>query len=403
MSLVRVSEEKHVVLFLVVTTSSPWIQPRKMRVADAYIEFFQLHIRIAVKNITVGTSFRMAAARSPTAAGIQWMWKSNADPWSSSQKEEWRAYSDVETAIIEEAFQKKLSEVLLDDYHISLKNSTQISNSNANSQRPIKRVERGQTSSEPRLREARFMPNPIHPAMPFAEQRFFLGFMGEIFKMFDVNDTNALNTPAVRRIMITKAAEGIIAEGKLLGKQKEAEWMAQQLLDVIDGTDQEVWECCAHLYTMESFLYQKMNEYMRLCGDANSMDLWRQKVRTFGPFGYLLQSLTYSKKYAKMYVYRGANLTDTLIDQYRENIGAYLTFPAFTSTSRNRAKAEQFGNVLFIIHTATNSGNDVAPYSDYPDEEEMLLTADYCFYIKSCEFDQETNKWLINISSWSDE
>jgi hypothetical protein len=38
--------------------------------------------------------------------------------------------------------------------------------------------------------------------------------------------------------MITKSAEGVIIEGKLLGKQKEAEWMTQQLLNVIDGIDQ---------------------------------------------------------------------------------------------------------------------------------------------------------------------
>jgi hypothetical protein len=112
---------------------------------------------------------------------------------------------------------------------------------------------------------------------------------------------------------------------------------------------------------MESFLYQKMNEYMGLCGDEKNMDLWRSKVSTFGPFGYLLQSLKFADHYSKLYVYRGANLSDDLIQQYRENIGVYLTFPAFTSTSRNRAKAEQFGNVLFIIHASSTSGNDVAP------------------------------------------
>jgi hypothetical protein len=36
--------------------------------------------------------------------------------------------------------------------------------------------------------------------------------------------------------------------------------MTQQLLNVIDGIDQ-VWEYCAHFYTMESFLYKK-NEWI---------------------------------------------------------------------------------------------------------------------------------------------
>lgn len=343
----------------------------------------------------------MASASS--SSRVEWMWKSNADPWNSSQKEEWSSYSDVETAIIEEAYQKKLPEVLIDDHHIDFKKSIQISNSNENHQRPIKRISRDRSACEPRLREARFIPNPIHPSTPFADQVFLLRFFGEIFKNFGVNDTTELSKPANRRLLIQKAAEGIIVEGKLVGKQKEAEWIAQKLLSVIDKPDQEVWECCAHLYTMESFLYKKMNEYMRLCGDKNSIELWKSKMVTFGPFGYLLQSLTFSKEYSKFYVYRGANLSDDLIKKYRENSEAYLTFPAFTSTSRNRKKAEQFGNVLFIIHAASTAGNNVAPYSDYPDEEETLLNADFAFYIRSCTFDQATKKWVINLSAWQDD
>lgn len=343
----------------------------------------------------------MASLSSLT--GVQWMWKSNSDPWNSTQKEEWRSYSDVETAIIEQAYQAKSSEVLIDDYHINFKKSVQISNSNTTNQRPIKRFDRSRSTASLRLREARFMPTPIHPATPFADQVFFLGFVGEIFNMFGVNESNALNEPVNRRRMIEKAAEGIIAEGKLVGKQKEAEWMAQQLLNVIDKSNQEVWQCCAHLYTMESFLYQKMNEYMRLCGDASHKELWKSKMETFGPFAYILSMFTHSKDFKKMYVYRGANLSDDLIQKFRQNIGIYLMFPAFTSTSRNRAKAEQFGNTLFIIHTNTSSGNDVAPFSDYPDEEETLLNADFNFHIRSCTFDQAKNKWIINISSWKDD
>jgi len=52
---------------------------------------------------------------------------------------------------------------------------------------------------------------------------FFLGFVGEIFKMFGVHDINTIKEPAYCRLLITKTAEGIITEGKLLGKQKGAE------------------------------------------------------------------------------------------------------------------------------------------------------------------------------------
>jgi hypothetical protein len=57
---------------------------------------------------------------------------------------------------------------------------------------------------------------------------------------------------------------------------------------VKEGTKEEIWKCDAHLYTMESFLYQTMNEYMKLAGDPSNTDVW-------SPFSYLLQVLTFSK------------------------------------------------------------------------------------------------------------
>lgn len=342
-------------------------------------------------------------AYASNSARMEWMWKSNKDPWNKSQAEQWSSYSDIEAAIIEDAYQKRLPEVLLNDYHISFEKSVQISNSKENSQRPVKRVQHGMSAAEPRLRESRFNPLPVHPSIPFTEQIYFLSSVGEVMNMFNVNDGKALLEPDNRRLLITKAAEGIVTEGKLLGKQKEAEWIAKQLLDVIDDDAQKIWRCCAHLYTMESFLYKKMNEYMRLCGDPQSKSLWKSKMETFGPFAYILRMFGNTTVYSKFYVYRGANLSDDLIVQFQNNIGTYLMFPAFTSTSRNRAKAEQFGNALFVIHASSTDGKDVASLSDYPDEEETLLSADFAFYIRSCTYDHAKKKWIINISSWRDD
>ncbi len=242
------------------------------------------------------------------------------------------------------------------------------------------------------------MPNPINPLTPFTAQTNLLMFFNEVFKHYNISNDSSLDNPNNRRMMVEKAAEGVIIEGKLVGKQKEAEWIAEQLLKVKDGTSKDIWQCCAHLYTMESFLYKKMNEYMRLAGDKQHEELWKSKVLTFGPFAYLLSMLVGPGKYMKMTVYRGANLSDDLIAKYRDNIGAYLTFPAFTSTSRNREKAEQFGNVLFIISSSSFDGTDISSYSDYPDEEETLLKNDFAFYIRKCTFDTIKQKWIIEIS-----
>ncbi|CAF4683923.1 unnamed protein product, partial [Didymodactylos carnosus] len=55
----------------------------------------------------------------------QWYWKSNSDPWSTNGDEEWTKYSDIESAIIEEAFNQKNKTKLaeLDNYSINLNDS----------------------------------------------------------------------------------------------------------------------------------------------------------------------------------------------------------------------------------------------------------------------------------------
>ena len=345
----------------------------------------------------------MTQASSPSRTRIEWMWKSNVDDGSSETKEEWCAFSDVESIIIEAAFETKLSKISIDDYHIDFKNLVQISTNDQNSQYPVKRNSIDILRTNERLREARFMPNPMNPWTPFSESDRPLGFVGEILQYFKLFDDSNLREPANRRLFVEKAAEGFIIEGKLVGKQKEAEWMARQLLKVKEATDEDIWQCCVHLYTMESFLYKEMNEYMRLGGGEQHQELWRSKIATFGPFAYLLSVLTFDRSYSKITVYRGANLADDLIEQYGHNLDRYVNFPAFTSTSRNQKKAEQFGNVLFIMDISSLDGSDVSPYSDYPNEEETLVKPDFAFCIQSCRLDKVKKKWIIHLTAHRDD
>ncbi|CAF1287970.1 unnamed protein product [Rotaria magnacalcarata] len=338
---------------------------------------------------------------------IQWIWKANAEPWSSSSEPtEWRSYSDIETAIIEEAFKNKLPGVLLDDYYVNLKQFVQISNINENSQRPIKRIVKER--EEGRLREERFLSQPVLSLelctnAVLTSQRFFV----PLDNTFDLDTENE----TARRILVNKAAEGIIIEGKMIGKRREAEWIAEQLLKVREGTESQVWQCCVRLYSMESFLYKKMNEYMRLVGDTKHEALWRGKVPTYGPFAYLLFSTRHDYSGGLRTVYRGTNLPSDLIEQYQKNcihfsrsytyddlFGFRINFPAFTSTSENRAKAEAFGNVLFVIEISSSDGVNISSYSDY-DEEEILLDPTFVFWITSCTHDDTKNKWIIHLHS----
>jgi hypothetical protein len=192
-------------------------------------------------------------------------------------------------------------------------------------------------------------------------------------------------------MIVEKAALGIIEEGKIIGKQCEAEQIAKKLREKKDAEIKEVWECCAHLYTLQSFLYKKLNEIMRLIGSKEHEEVWRNKVRTLGPFCLLLwdNPTNYTATKKGTIFYRGAKLLKEQISSFEDDCSKekkpLRSFPSFTSCSRNRAKAEPFGNVLFIMTVKHAFTVDLKPFSEYPDEEEELLSPGVCFTVDRVE------------------
>ena len=340
---------------------------------------------------------------STTRQRIEWMWKSNINPWLHSEPDEWSFYSDVDSAIIEEAFQENQYEILLDDYHINLNHFVQISNNDEKNQRPVKRMI---NQSDRRLRQERFLANIIQPSAHFIDTGS-LYFTRKVEQYYNFSSACESWDHDTLQMLIEKAAEGFILEGKLTGQQRQGEYLSRQLLNVKNGTEKEIYNRCAHIYCMNSFLYKKLNEWMRLAGDAMHEILWESKVPTLGPFACLLCGLAQHQYTSDILtVYRGASLPKDLIELYHQkcyhqgDVTEPLTFTAFTSTSRNQAVAEVMAdNVLFIIDTRLDESDDVSVYSNYPDEEEQLLKPDFSFEIQSCTFDQTKNKWIINLRS----
>jgi hypothetical protein len=73
----------------------------------------------------------------------------------------------------------------------------------------------------------------------------------------------------------------------------------------------------------------------------------------------------------------------------------YRTFQAFTSCSRNREFAEKFGNVLFIMDVLCAFTVDLEGISEYPGEEEELVTPGVSFFVQPMEYADEKKKHLI--------
>ena len=239
------------------------------------------------------------------------------------------------------------------------------------------------------------MPNPVSPSRPFTGM-FSFTFLDTVRDQFNLANDDIRTSVSIRRALLEKAAEGLFIEGRAMGQQQEAQWMAKQLLNIKLGTKEEIYAVCVRLYSMESFLYKRLNEIMRLDGDEQHTQLLKSKASTLGPFAVLLNSLMPNDE-KRMTVYRGAQLSSEMIEHLKRAVGGWNTFPAFTSTSRNRQKAEAFGNVLFEIEIRLV--NDISQYSQYPDEEEVLIYPTFCFDVQSLRFDDGKNKWIIQLRS----
>jgi hypothetical protein len=214
-------------------------------------------------------------------------------------------------------------------------------------------------------------------------------------------------------LVAQNAAQGLIKEGSALNQLQEAKWLAKQLLAVqSSGIDiktngsfkipTDIGQTCVYIYTKESFWYKLIYRILR-----DPQTITREQVNTIVPFCFLLDCyLTQNDTGNVLTVYRGLDLTD----QQREDFMKYLTFTSFTSTSRNRELAENFGNTLLIIdldvkdHHSWSRGNarcgaSISSLSDFPGAQEFLIWTDTQISFVKHEYDTSKKKYIIYIRS----
>ncbi|CAF1120988.1 unnamed protein product [Didymodactylos carnosus] len=350
---------------------------------------------------TTSTESKASAINSPSRR-IQWMWNSSADPFSKSQPVEWHRYRDIESEIIEEAFTAGKAHTTLDGYHIDFEHNLQSSSNNPKKQRPIKRMECN--GDEKRVRSERFLSNPVAPKRPYGDVYGFISpFVKEVAKDLSLKKKKlpSKNSDIVPMI-VEKAALGIVEEGKEVGKQIQAERMAKMLREKKEAEMRDVWICCAHLYTMDTFLFKKMNEAMRSIGSEEHETIWRSKLHTLGSFCLLLWDNPFNSESAKpgTILYRGTQLSDDLISSFKDdcskNPKPSHSFQAFTSCTRDRNVAEMFGNTILIMKVGLAFTVDLKTYSNFPDEEEELLFPGVYFTIDQMKVEED--KHLIYLT-----
>jgi hypothetical protein len=204
---------------------------------DILLPFFVLPFYHRVGNI-------QNMAMKYFGSSISWMWKINKnDPWYFPGKGEvdddrLTYYSAIETAKIEEKFQEKAKEAILDDYHIDFRHFLHISNWDGKNERLVRRFAHQtelETNKSGPQRNGRFLPTPLPPRKSFGQLdgEGLSWFLLDISSHFNL-PPSPLNDPYIRRSMVER------------GKIREE--LAQELINIKDGTLEQVVEKCLRCY-----------------------------------------------------------------------------------------------------------------------------------------------------------
>jgi hypothetical protein len=186
---------------------------------------------------------------------------------------------------------------------------------------------------------------------------------------------------------------------KILENEKYST-LSFELTKLIYKTPEEVGQGCAHLYTMNTFLFSQINQFLREADET--------KVETYAPFFRLLYwyfDHSSSLEIHSINVYRGMNLLQPMIEDYKEAAkrGGSYRWAGFSSTSKCRDVAEVFGNnTLFImylrkVHQKQKKAVDISRYSQFPDEQEVLLKAGVEYTVEKVEYDEEKYYIYLNV------
>lgn len=328
---------------------------------------------------------------------VFWYYQSNSRPSSKMLAgdvtiKEWTKYRDIEIDIIEEAYQEGRPYALLDRYRIDLINWIQIRLDNNEKQRPIKR-ETGQNRRKS-LRENRFYckPSMITNGPLVLSYGTFDSWCPFLRAWFET--PKGIRAWFQLDSCIEAGAHGIIEEARIHNSfsNAEAAYVAEKLRQCTGRSRRQASEFCVYLYTKDSFLYDVLNTALR------KSDI--SKVDTLGPIAFLISNYSHACNEFVGTVYRGVELVPSEIEAYKEAVGTWKSWPAYTSTSKNRRLAELYGSALFVIEISDIKltpprALDISNLSHYPCEDEVLLLPGTSFRV--LEVAENAEKCIISI------
>jgi TPR repeat protein len=197
------------------------------------------------------------------------------------------------------------------------------------------------------------------------------------------------------------AGEGIRLEGlRCLDGGAEAEQgqrLCEQMMEA--DTHQKLLAISAHFYTLNTFLYRRVNQFLRAGTESDpetgrNLGLYIGLLRecfcvcgTLSPLPYGLPKV----------VYRGADFALDVLADYARRPKELIRWQGFTSSSRSLRVALSFpGNVLFEIsltHEVASLGN----ISAFKNERESMLSPYQWFSLNCIRWDGRCGRWILSV------
>ncbi|CAF3639387.1 unnamed protein product [Adineta steineri] len=168
-------------------------------------------------------------------------------------------------------------------------------------------------------------------------------------------------------------------------------------------------------YSKQSFVYRSVNKALRT-EDIDALYTFRVYITHLrSRIAYQHNQLRRTCRDAKSNIirlYRGLKMTNGEISQMIDNIGGLISMNGFFSTSRDIEQAVRFAtkpssrnNVFGVLLEIDGDINldkmifaDIAQFSTYPEEQEVLFDLSTVFKIVHTELDKTRNLWVIQLS-----
>lgn len=323
---------------------------------------------------------------------LQFFWKYNKDPWDPNEEEQWSPYDLEDQCILSDAYKEYIKDKSQDavnlnsssDYYINLSHMVQISKKNKNNQRPVIRCHPNNVTNivrPHRFDTAKYHANDIHtqvqikilhqkqikddyepsPVLNKTESKkkekkiiFFNVFNGYPIKL--EIDQKLCFFKDKYEIRITLEELKTILEHEI--QSLEPQFVVVDSFTSYQTEIQQIWNATSffttivQLYSIEGYLYKKLNEYLRTFDSKNFFKIKYYYICLLASFSYYSQTNIFPKPNPNgdIILYRGSNFSHNEHQEFIKKGSKIQVFYDFLLTSIG----EQSVHKSFFNKNSTN-------------------------------------------------